>query len=411
MEDPFPAILIILGLLLFSGLISLAETALASSRKPRLRTLAEGGSKKYRRALKAAENSGPYLSAARIWLIFLSITAGVLGGRSITWIADALGQRWQYLAPYGELIAAALVLAGLTAMAVLLGDILPKQLGRLAPEGIAARFLPLLRFLSFFSYPFIRLAAALSDLLTENLHPENAPGITEDELRTVLMEGEKSGIVESKERTMVEGVFYLGDRPVETFMIHRSEIFWLDINADAETVRAAVLKNRDQEYFPVADGTLDDIIGAAYVEDILLAFLAGPWQGLRAVMKEPRFVPETMSALKAFEAFRGQKEKYIFVMDEYGGFAGSLSVQDLVEGIVGQLSVSAPEEETILPQEDGTWLVDGSVNIDELARTISLSRPEDEHRNGHREYHTLAGFILDLAGEIPKTGANFDYNG
>jgi putative hemolysin len=210
---------------------------------------------------------------------------------------------------------------------------------------------------------------------------------------------------------MVEGVFYLGDRPVETFMIHRSEIFWLDVNAGAETVRAEVIKNRDQGYFPVADGALDGIIGVAYMEDILLAFLEGPWQGLRAVMKEPRFVPETMSALKAFEAFRGRNEKYIFVMDEYGGFAGSLSVRDLVEGIVGQLTPSAPEEAAILPQEDGTWLVDGSVNIDELARTISLSSLVEEHRNGRPEYHTLAGFILELAGEIPKTGAGFDYRG
>jgi putative hemolysin len=235
--------------------------------------------------------------------------------------------------------------------------------------------------------------------------------MTEDELRLALMEGEKSGIVESKERTMVEGVFYLGDRPVETFMIHRSEIFWLDVNADPETVRAEVIKNRDQGYFPVADGALDGIIGVAYMEDILLALLEGSWKGLRAVMREPRFVPETMSALKAFEAFRERNEEYIFVMDEYGGFAGSLSVRDLVEGIVGQLSPTAPEEAAILPQEDGTWLVDGSVNIDELARTISLSSLVDEHRNGHPEYHTLAGFILELAGEIPKTGANFDYRG
>ncbi|MDR3138227.1 MAG: hemolysin family protein, partial [Treponema sp.] len=411
MEDPFPAILIILGLLLFSGLISLAETALASSRKPRLRALAEGGGKKYRQALKAAENSGPHLLAARIWLILLSIAAGALGGRSITWVSQALSRRWEHLAPYGELIAGVLVLAGIAAAAALLGDILPKQLGRLAPEGIIPRILPLLHFLTLFSYPFIRLSAALSDLLTGIFHPENTPGITEDELRIALMEGEKSGIVESKERTMVEGVFYLGDRPVETFMLHRSEIFWLDINAGAETVRAAVIKNREQEYFPVADGTLDDVIGVAYGEDILLAFLEGPWQGLRAVMREPRFVPETMSALKAFEVFREQKEKYIFVMDEYGGFAGSLSIQDLVEGIVGQLSVPAPEEETILPQEDGAWLVDGSVNIDELARTISLSSLVEEHRNNRPEYHTLAGFILELSGEIPKTGAGFDYKG
>jgi putative hemolysin len=411
MEDPLPYILIILGLLLFGGVISLAENALIAARKPRLRVLAEGGSKKYRKALEAAEKAGPYLSAARIWFILLNVIAGVLGGRHTARAWEAWFQQRVHPAPYGGLISAVLVIAGISAAAALLGDILPKQFVPLAPEGIAAALLPLLRVLTLLSRPFIRLSSLLSECFVRIFHPDTNPGMTEDELRLALMEGEKSGIVESKERTMVEGVFYLGDRPVETFMIHRSEILWLDINADRETVKAAAVKSRDQGYFPVAGGTLDEVIGVVYIEDILLALLEDSWQGLGAVMKEPRFVPETMSALKAFEAFKERNEEYIFVMDEYGGFAGSLSVRDLVEGIVGQLSVPAEEEAAILPQEDGTWLVDGSVNIDELARAISLSSLVEENRNGRPEYHTLAGFILDLAGEIPKTGAGFDYNG
>ncbi|MDR3167497.1 MAG: hemolysin family protein [Treponema sp.] len=410
MEDPLPNILIILGLLLLAGLLTLTEKALAGARKPRLRVLAEGGDKNYRRALEAAENPGPYLLAARIWFVLLSVMAGVLGGRKLIRWPEAWFQQWEYLAPYEGEIAGVLVIAGITVVAVFLGDILPKQFAPLAPEAIIATLFPLIRCFTFLSHPLIRLSSRLSALFAGIFHPDQASGMTEDELRIALMEGEKSGIVESKERTMVEGVFYLGDRPVETFMIHRSEIIWLDINADKEAIRAGVIKNRNQRYFPVADGTLDQVIGVAYLEDILLAFLEDSWRGLRAVMREPRFVPATMSALKAFEAFKG-REEYIFVMDEYGGFAGSLSVRDLVEGIVGQLSAPAPEEAAILPQEDGTWLADGSVNIDELARTISLSRLTEEHRNGHPEYHTLAGFILDLAGEIPKTGAGFDYSG
>jgi putative hemolysin len=237
--------------------------------------------------------------------------------------------------------------------------------------------------------------------------------MTEDELRIALLEGEKSGIVESEERTMVEGVFYLGDRAVGTFMTHRSEIRWLDINAGSEEARLAAEAGDDQRYFPVADGELDEVSGAVSVEDILIALLppepASPasWPGLKALMKTPYFVPETMPAIKAFEAFKKAGADYLFVMDEYGGFAGILTVHNLIEEIVGQLSASRDGGEEILEQEDGTWLADGSVNIDDAARALSLSNPGGEHG----DYHTLAGFILDLAGEIPKTGAHFDYHG
>jgi putative hemolysin len=221
------------------------------------------------------------------------------------------------------------------------------------------------------------------------------------------MEGEKSGIVESEERTMVEGVFYLGDRPVGTFMTHRSEIEWLDINADREKVKTAALAFRDQRYFPVAAGTLDEVAGVVSVQDILLALLEEPWRGLKAITRPPRFVPETMSALKAFEAFKKGEADVLFVMDEYGGFSGVLSVQDLFEEIVGELSAPAREEEAILKQEDGSYLVDGSVNIDEIAELLGREDLPGEHQ----EYHTLAGFILELAGEIPRTGASFPWQG
>jgi putative hemolysin len=231
--------------------------------------------------------------------------------------------------------------------------------------------------------------------------------MTEDELRIALLEGEKSGIVESEERTMVEGVFYLGDRPVGTFMTHRSEIQWLDIDAGPEAARKAAESGGDQRYFPVADGDLDEVSGAVSNQDILQALLNGPWPGLKALMRTPYFVPETMSALKAFEAFKKAEANYLFVMDEYGGFAGILTVRNLIEEIVGQLSGAASEGEEILKQEDGTWLADGSTNIDDVARDLSLSTLGGDHA----EYHTLAGFILYLAGEIPRTGACFDYNG
>ena len=248
-----------------------------------------------------------------------------------------------------------------------------------------------------------RLRAFITKILSFG---KRQKGMTEEELRLALLEGEKSGVVESKERTMVEGVFYLGDRPVSAFMTHRSEIEWLDLNAGPEEAKKTI-KNSSQLCFPVADGDLDEVAGAVSVQGIYKALLNDAWPGLKSIMRPPYFIPETMSALKAFEAFKKADANDLFVMDEYGGFAGILTVQNLIEEIVGELSASGAEEETIVKQSDGTWLADGGVSIDDAAGELELGALGDEQN----DYHTLAGFILYLAGEIPKAGAHFDYRG
>ena len=232
-------------------------------------------------------------------------------------------------------------------------------------------------------------------------------GITEADLRLVLLEGEKSGVVESKERTMIEGVFYLGDRPVSAFMTHRSEVKCLNINADPEEAKKTAEEAKSQLCFPVTTGDLDEIAGAVSVQEIYRALLGDEWPGLKAIMRNPYFIPGTMSALKAFEAFKNADVNDLFVMDEYGGFAGILTVRNLIEEIVGELSTSGEKEGLIAKQDDGTWLADGSVSIDNVARELALDKLGDEQN----DYHTLAGFVLYLADEIPRTGACFDYNG
>lgn len=359
------------------------------------------------------ENPLRFLSALRIGIIFLGILAGAAGGLGL---ALSLGDRlsalwhvWKELAPWSEYLATVLITGIITLIAVVLGDALPKQIAPAAPERILAGTLPCITILVFLCKPLIFLAADVSELVMNlfRIDKTASVGMTEDELRIALMEGEKSGIVESKERIMVEGVFYLGDRPVGTFMTHRSEITWLDINADPQMIRSAAVEQRNQRYFPVAHGNLDAVIGVVSVQDILFALLDNQWAGLKSIMKAPSFVPETMSALKAFEAFKKGDADFLLVMDEYGGFAGVLSVRDLIEEIVGQLSAPIRDENPILKQDDGTYLVDGNVNIDEIAEVLSL----ETLLGKPQEYHTLAGFILSLAGEIPRTGARFEHEG
>jgi len=249
--------------------------------------------------------------------------------------------------------------------------------------------------------------SALLKLLKKMLPSLSQREMTEEGLHLALLEGEKSGVVESRERTMVEGVFYLGDKPVSAFMTHRSEITWLDINSSPEESRSAVESAKYQGYFPVADGELDQAAGAVSSLDVFRALLDDPWPGLKKIMRPPHFIPETMPAIKAFEAFKKADANDLFVMDEYGGFAGILTIRNLIEEIVGVLSASGEEGETIVKQEDGTWLADGSLSIDDVAGELGLESLSGEQN----EYHTLAGFILYLAEDIPKTGASFDYEG
>jgi len=399
-------------LILVSGFFSLFEQALKTAGKARLQKEADSAGKHdaqgavrraARRALKAVEDPERYFMAARFWRVTLRICAAVITG--------IYADHWTVI--QSAALPVILPVAACTAvliLATLLLDSLISCIARRSPESIAAVALPLFEICALPLWPFYLLMKNAGKQMRK-IFPEQPqpPAMTEDDLRFALMEGEKSGIVESKERTMVEGVFYLGDRPLGAFMTHRFDIQWLDVNAPLAEIRAKALEYRRQRCFPVADGALDAIIGAAYPEDIILDAASDSPAGLRAIMKKAPFAPETMPALKAFESFRRGKADFLFVMDEYGGFAGMVSVHDLMEEIVGELA-AVPAEEQAVQQADGSWLAGGGLNIDEAAALFSLPGLSAA-MDASSGYHTLAGFVLSLAEELPRSGDSFVYHG
>ena len=293
----------------------------------------------------------------------------------------------------------------------LLSDTLPVIISRHKPEKTAAMLLPVIKILSVPMLPVTLPAIKFASFFKSAFHPETDDSgrkeeELQDKLRSTLLEGEKSGIVESKERSMVEGVFYLGDRPVGVFMTHRSEIQWLDINAPYNEIREKAIEYRSQRCFPVVDGSPDEIAGAAYLEDIIIDLSQPSPKGLRAIMKKAHFVPETMTALKAFESFKHGQADFLFVMDEYGGLAGIIPIRALVEEIVGELSAPVTNDLPLTQLDDGSYLADGTLNIDDAAKALGLTElPEED------DFHTLAGFILHLAGELPSVGDSYEYQG
>ena len=383
-----------------------AEKLASARRKGTVSHLRETGkAERYRRALEAVENPDRHLVVTGFWIQSLRILASVLAGLGFgRWTALA-SPAMQAEPLYGMAYVA--ICVAVIVMASLILDNVAKSVARSAPERIAATLLTPIKAFALPLRPFLFLARKFGRLLRMVFPPKaDREGMTEDELRNALIEGEKSGIVESKERAMVEGVFYLGDRPLGVFMTHRSEVQWLDINTPSAEIRAKVLEHKTQRCFPVADGTLDAIIGVAYREDIILDIASESPAGLRAIMKKASFAPETMTALKAFESFRRGEADFLFVMDEYGGFAGMVSAWSLMEKIVGELAAPVRKEEPMVCNEDGSWIVSGGLNIDAISTMLSLPGLD-----ASGDYHTLAGLVLSLAGELPSAGDSFVYRG
>jgi putative hemolysin len=397
--NPYPTVLTVLLLIIASGIIVLFYSAFTACRKTRLE---KETAKRYRSVLKAQKNPKKLLLACRLWINILRILAAFLSGMIIMRILETLKTGRETSA----LIMAVSVLS-LGFIAALLGDALPNIAAGTAPEKIAALLLPFIRVLCVILMPVILPAIKLGSFFRSFFRLEAGENnMTEDELHNALLEGEKSGIVESRERTMVEGVFYLGDRAVGAFMTHRSEIQWLDVNSPYDEIKAKALEYRQQRCFPVVDGNPDEIIGEVYLEDIILDTSAENPNGLRAIIKKAHFIPETMSALNAFESFRQGQSNFLFVMDEYGGLAGVISIRALVEEIVGELSAPLQKERGFIKQEDGSLLADGTLNIDDAVKLLSLTGIDEDG-----DYHTLAGFILNLAGELPRAGDCYEYQG
>jgi len=393
-------VLLAIGAIIVSGVFTLFNSSLSLSRKSRLEKEQE---KKYKAVLKIIENPDKILLSCRIWRIIFWVLAAFCV--VIFWAFSSLFTQKMYF-----WIMLAVELFILCLIIALLGEALPKLLSHTKPEKIAASLLPLMKLLSIPLLPFILPALKFASFFNKTVHPEIASNsITEeelqDELRNTLIEGEKSGVMKNRERNMVEGVFYLGDRSVAAFMTHRSEIQWLDINLPYEEIYAKSVEYREQRCFPVVNASPDEIIGAVYLEDIILDCAQEKPLGLRAIMKKAQFVPETMPAIKAFESFKQGQSNFLFVMDEYGGLSGIISITALVEEIVGELSTPVINEDPLLKQEDGTWLADGTLNIDDAAKELSITIDEEG------DFHTLAGLVLHLAGELPRVGDSFEYQG
>ena len=402
-------ILLLFLLILANGVLALAEMAIVSARKTRLQQRAEEGSANAHSALDLAENSNRFLSTVQIGITLIGILSGAFGGATLAEkLTPALAQV-VWLAPYAEAISVTLIVILTTYLSLVLGELVPKRLALTNPERMAMAVAPLMRLLQKLTSPFARLLTWSGDLALRILgvHASSEPPVTEEEVKQMIEEGTQVGVFEPTEQQMVERVFRLDDRVVGALMTPRPEVDWLDPD-DSPKELLSKLTTSAYSVFPVAQDGLDNILGLVRAKDLLSQSLACKPLDLRAVLQPALFVPENITGLELLERFKETHAEIALVIDEYGGFQGVVTMDDVLEAIVGD--IPSPQEAAqpeAVRREDGSWLMDGSLSIDEFMELLGIERMPDGEEG---RYQTLGGFVMAFLGRIPTAGDHFEWS-
>lgn len=403
-------VLFIVLLLVVNGVFAMSELAIVSARKVRLRQMCDGGDSRACAALNLAMSPDRFLSTIQIGITLVGILAGAFGGATI---AEQLGAQISLvpaLAPYGEAIGVGLIVLIITYFSLIIGELVPKRLALTHPERIAQLVARPMTLLSGLVSPIVSfLSVSTSAVLTLlRMRQPTEPPVTEDEIKVLIEQGTQAGIFEEVEREIVNRVFKLADRPVLSVMTPRLDIVWINEKASRDEIRRKVAESHYSR-FPVCRGSLDEFLGIVKAKDMLALSLGNQEMNLTSIMKPPVFLPESRSALEALEAFKSAATHLALIVNEYGAIEGLITTNDILEAIVGDITPANAQFESYATQrEDGSWLFDGAVPIDELKQILKIGPLPGESRT---DYHTLAGFILFYLGRVPQAADHFQWNG
>jgi putative hemolysin len=401
---------IVVLLLIANGLFAMSEIAVVSARKARLQQWANEGNAKARAALELANAPNQFLSTIQIGITLIAILAGAFGGATIGKKLAAALEALPFLAPYSHAIALGVVVLSITYVSLIVGELVPKRLALNSPERIAAVVAPPMHALSRLASPVVRLLSLSTDgvLRVLGVRPAVEPPVTEEEIRLLLEQGAQAGMFEAAEQAMIERVFRLGDRRVAGVMTPRTEIVWLDHQASLEEMRRIVTESVHSRFL-IAQGTLDNVLGVVHAKDLLARTLVGQPIDLMALVQQPLYVPESMRALTVLESFKQSGTHIALVIDEYGGIQGLVTPSDILEAIVGDIpSAGEHREPQAVQREDGSWLLDGMLSVDEFKELFHLSTLPGEEQG---VYQTLAGFVIMQLGRIPAAADHFEWEG
>jgi len=405
---PLLEIAVVLALVLLNGFFAMSEIAVVSARPARLETLARKGGRGARLALGLARDPGRMLSTVQIGITLVGIVAGAFGGARLAEPLAAALARVPALAPFSAEIAYTLVVAAITYLSLIIGELVPKHLALRGPERVAALVAPTIELISRISTPAVWLLETSSRFVLRLLGSEVQPAetVTEEEVKTLIAEGTRAGVFHRHEQEMIQRVLRLADRPVRAIMTPRLELVWLDVEDGPDEI-ARIIRESGHSRFVVGKGGLDEVLGVVHVRGMLDACLAGRPLDLQAALRPMLVVPDTMPASRALEALRQARVSMALVVDEYGEVEGVVTVEDVLEALVGDMPERRlGEDAAIVRRDDGSMLMDGMLAIDEVKLALGLDGLPDEEA-----YHTLAGFVLAQLGRVPAEGETVAYGG
>ena len=403
-------VIVIILLIFANGLFAMAEIAVVSSRKARLQQRANEGDIKARNALKLTGEPNLVLSTTQVGITVIGIFAGAFGGATIANKVAVPLRDIPVIGRYSGAISLFVVVACITYLSLIVGELVPKRLALNNPERIAMAVANPMRILSRITAPLVFILSASTDIVIRLLgvRPSTEPPVTEEEIKVLIEQGTKAGMFEEAEQDMVERVFRLGDQRVSALFTPRTKIVWLDLEESLEE-NLRIINESIHSRFLVCRGDLDDVVGIIQVKDLFEKSIVGEKLDLKDTIREPLFVPETMRALRVLELFKQSGTHMALVIDEYSHVQGLITLNDIMEALVGDLpSFDEPDTPQIVKRDDGTWLVDGMMNIEEFKEIFNIRKLPGEERG---IYQTLGGFVMMHMEIIPETGEHFEWNG
>lgn len=382
----------------------MSEIALISARKSRLESQAYKGDRKAKIAMKLQENPEVFLSTSQIFITLISILTGVYSGEKFGKYLQPYIERIAFLKHYAVSIATVIIVIIVTFLSIILGELLPKRIAMFRPEKIAKGIAKPMRTLSKIAFPIVWLLTTITTVIFNlfNLKPSTDNQVTEDEIKAIITEGSEHGAIEEEEKEIIERVIHLGDRNITSLMTHRTDIVWFDLKEDKASVKAKIEKYLHSVY-PLCDGDIDNIKGVVYVKDMFLQ----PDAPLENFLKKALFVPENNTAYQVMEKFKATKIHYAFIVDEYGTMHGMITINDILEAIVGEMPEDEDDDYEIIERKDGSFLIDAQIQFYDFLTWFEKT----DWIEGEIEFDTLAGFILNELKHIPHTGETFDWRG
>lgn len=384
----------------------MSEIALVSSRKSKLESAAKNGDAKAQAALDLSNSPNRFLSTVQIGITLIGILLGIFSGDKVTNDVQNFINGFPLLQPYSHPIAVVVVLFFLTYISLVLGELVPKRIGLSNPEGIAKTMAAPMMVLSRVTAPFIALLSFSSDLLIKLLGIKpNENAVTEEEIKSLVQEGSSSGAIEEIEQEIVQNVFQLGDRKITSLMTNRQEITYLDLEAEPAENKAKIVEHK-HSVFPLCNGGVDEVVGLIYSKDFLGKDLDAELPRLADNKRDVLYIPENNRAYQVLERFRERRQYVGIIVDEYGGVLGMVTLNDILDALVGDISDTIGSDYEIIGREDGSHLIDAQLPFDDFLSHFDITIPAADRRD-LSGFDTLGGFALHILKDIPRTGETF----